>query len=432
MIHFITEGGDGNKELKTHRWFLPDGIRHHLEKIKDNNKKEELTKNHTTKEAWDHLNFILGEEKGIAYNEMKRIKNWFEKNKYATKTKQYELYGGEIMKTWVENQLNSATLIVKQHKEAQRAMGKKNAFIKAHDADRQTTATKADTKVPTYNPLTLNKQNRLKELSDIKEHKTVRITETQRKLINEVINGQMKSDFFNELDKYADSELFDTCEKLCRQYLGNPVDWGSSRKIYVIDDNIILKLAYNYKGVAQNKAEVESYMKTTKYKALFPTIYSYSKNYAYILAENVIPLDTLNATSPANGQLPADVEKCLGVTSNELENIFEAFQSSECYNQLHPEAFKHIYMNNNVYIKSEYNRVTVYDFIQEHMKENANFNLLMNYLFDNPILSNESVAYQNMGMTNRNGQPWVVILDNGWDGNTAEIYGFQNFGELNL
>ena len=28
----------GNKELKTHRWFIPDGVRHHLEKIKDNNK----------------------------------------------------------------------------------------------------------------------------------------------------------------------------------------------------------------------------------------------------------------------------------------------------------------------------------------------------------------------------------------------------------
>ena len=206
MVHFLTEGGDGNKELKTRRWFLPDGVRHHLEKIKDDNKKEELSKNHTTKEAWDHLVFILGEEKGISYNEMKRIKNWFDKNYNATKTKQYELYGGNIMKTWVENQLNSATLWVKKHKEAQRAMGKENAFIKPHEADRQNTVSKVDTSVPTYNPATLNKQNRLKELEDLKEQKTIIITESQRKQLLEVISGNMRSDFFQELDTYASVE----------------------------------------------------------------------------------------------------------------------------------------------------------------------------------------------------------------------------------
>lgn len=186
MIHFITEGGNGNKELKNRRWFLPDGVRHCLEKARDNNEKEKLSKNHTTKEAWDHLEFVLGEENGISYNEMKRIKNWFDKNQNATKTKQYELYGGEVMKTWVNNQLDSAELIVKQHKEAQKAMGKDNAFIKAHDADRQTTATKIDSKLPTYNPSTLNKQNKVKELSAIAETKIVRISEEQQRLLEDL------------------------------------------------------------------------------------------------------------------------------------------------------------------------------------------------------------------------------------------------------
>ena len=188
MIHFITEGGNGNRELKDRYWVLPDGVVHHLQKVKDDNDKESLTKNHTTKEAWDHLVYVLDKKDHLSYQEMKSIKNWFDKNTNSTKTKQYELYGGETMKNWVNNQLDSAVLLVKQHKEAQRAMGKDNAFLKAHEADRQNTATKVDTKVPTYNPLTLNKQNRLKELSVLKENKTVIITEEQEKLLKEKLN----------------------------------------------------------------------------------------------------------------------------------------------------------------------------------------------------------------------------------------------------
>ena len=272
MIHRITEGGNGNKELKSHRWFIPDGVRHHLEKVKDNNKKEELSKNHTTKEAWDHLEFILGEEKGISYNEMKRIKNWFDKNTNATKTKQYELYGGNIMKTWVESQLKSATLWVKKHKEAQRAMGKENAFIKPHEADRQNTVSKVDTKVPTYNPATMNKQNRLKELGELKENKTIIITEGQRKQLQEVISGQTKSNFFNELDTYASVGDFNSCMNLCDEYFGSHFGIGSSRAVYRIDDEKILKLAINERGVAQNKTEVESYNRTQMYKDIFPIV----------------------------------------------------------------------------------------------------------------------------------------------------------------
>ena len=423
MIHFITEGGNGNKELKTHRWFLPDGIRHHLEKIKDNNKKEELSKNHTTKEAWDHLVFILGEERGISYNEMKRMKNWFDKNKNAVKTKQYELYGGEIMKTWVENQLNSATLIVKQHKEAQRAMGKKNAFIKAHDADRQNTVTKVDTKVPTYNPLTLNKQNRLKELADIKEHKTVILSEKQKQKLNEVISGKLRTDFFNELETYASVDAYADCVKLCKQYFDAPLHNGSARTVFQMNDNTILKLAYNEKGIPQNKAEVEAYNKTQKYKGLFPIVYSYSPNYVYVIMENVLPLSELNTTSTHEGLPPDDIQQCLGVTPEEFERIISAVECCQSYNSIYINGLREMTIGG---------KMNLLDFINQHRQQNKNFDLLIAYLFDNPVLAKEAFCVENLGMTQRNGQPWIVILDNGWDGDTAEIYGYTNFGKLNI
>lgn len=414
MIHYITEGGDGNKELKTHRWFIPDGVRHHLEKIKDNNKKEELSKNHTTKEAWDHLEFILDSEKGITYNEMKRIKNWFDKNNNATKTKQYELYGGNIMKTWVESQLKSATLWVKKHKEAQRAMGKENAFIKPHEADRQNTVSKVDTKVPTYNPATLNKQNRLKELSDLKENKTIIITESQRKQLQEVISGQIKSDFFNELENYGSVEDFNTCVKLCWEYFGHPIALGSSRFVYSINDEQVLKLAINEKGILQNKTEVESYKKTTMYKDIFPIVFNYSPKYIYSISERVLELSDLDKTDDNR-----DFETCIGISERDFSHITKVITKFTNNNEINWDELK------------KYNN-SFMEWLERFMAKNKNLELLMCYLIENPQLAGESFQIDNMGMTKRNGKPWIVILDNGWNGDTAERYGYANFGELNV
>lgn len=424
MIHFITEGGNGNKELKTHRWFLPDGVRHHLEKIKDNNKKEELSKNHTTKEAWDHLVFILGEKRGISYNEMKRMKNWFDKNKNAVKTKQYELYGGEIMKTWVENQLNSATLIVKQHKEAQRAMGKKNAFIKAHDADRQNTVTKVDTKVPTYNPATLNKQNRLKELGDLKEQKTIIITESQRKQLLEAIGGNMRSDFFQELNTYASVEDYGDCFKLCRQYLGNVIGRGSSRAVFQLDDEKVLKLAMSERGIAQNKVEIDAYKQTTKFKDIFPQIFSVGYNNAYYISEYVLPLSMLDDSPQGDNYMVDDIYECLGIKDDLFYELLNYIEVHTHFGKLSYDEIKKAQFENT--------GMSVYDFIDTNMKQNVNFKQLMDYLLENPNLVRESFQTSNIGMAKRNGKPWIVILDNGWNGNTAKLYDQFDFGELNV
>jgi len=424
MIHYITEGGDGNKELKTHRWFIPDGVRHHLEKVKDNNKKEELSKNHTTKEAWDHLEFILGEEKGISYNEMKRIKNWFDRNSNATKTKQYELYGGDIMKTWVESQLKSATLWVKKHKEAQRAMGKENAFIKPHEADRQNTVSKVDTKVPTYNPATLNKQNRLKELGELKENKTIIITESQRKQLLEVISGNTRSDFFQELDTYASVEDYGDCFKLCRQYLGDAIGSGSSRTVFQLDDEKVLKLAMSERGMAQNKAEIDAYRRTTKFKDIFPQIFSVGYNNTYYISEYVLPLLTLDDSPQGDNYMIDDIYECLGIKDDLFYELIGYIIAFTNFGKISYDEIKKV--------PFQYTGMSVYDFIDTNMKQNANFKQLMNYLLENPNLAEEAFQYSNMGMTKRNGKPWIVILDNGWNGNTAKLYNQFDFGELNV
>ncbi len=179
---------DTNKALTNHiPWHLPPGVRSHLENVKKNNDKTKLTKNHTTKEAWDHLIDILemDNNNGIKTNEMKRIKHWFDTHYNSTNTKQYELYGGDVMKNWVNNQLNSARTLIKQQKEIEKAMGKQNTYKKSHDVDRQTTITKLIKSAPNYNPTSGNKLNRLKELSALNENinKIIVLNEEQIKNI---------------------------------------------------------------------------------------------------------------------------------------------------------------------------------------------------------------------------------------------------------
>lgn len=172
MIHFITE--DTNIRMTKHiPWRLPDGIKAVLLKTKKANERESLGGNHDTKEAWDHLNDILkmDSEGGISFNEMKRMKHWFDTHGNAKKTKQYELYGGDAMATWVNNQLESARRLERQRKEAEREAGKTNAFKKPHDADRSTRVTVIDNDTPTYNPATGNKQKRLRELTSLRENR---------------------------------------------------------------------------------------------------------------------------------------------------------------------------------------------------------------------------------------------------------------------
>ena len=271
----------------------------------------------------------------------------------------------------------------------------------------------------------MNKQNRLKELNGLKEQKIVIITESQKKQLLEVIGGDLRSDFFQELDTYASVEDYDDCFKLCRQYLGDDIGIGSSRCVFQLDDEKVLKLGMFEKGIAQNTVEINAYRQTTKYKDLFPRIFNVGYNNVYFITEYVIPLNTL-ANSPQGDKYMDDLYSCLGITEDTYMKLMEVIENavSNSNGRLKAEDLKTIPFNDT--------GMSVYDYMYRKMKQNTNFNLLMQYLLDNPSLAGESFNTSNMGMTKRNGKAWIVILDNGWDGDVAQLYSYKNFGDLNV
>ena len=122
---------EGNKELK-HRVFpLGDGIRKHLESTLASYNGDK------TVDGYKRLNNILSMKNGIAYNEMKRIKNFFDNYNGSDKSDEYILNGGDEMRTWVNNTLGLATKTIDDRKAALKAAGADNAYIKPHEKQRR-------------------------------------------------------------------------------------------------------------------------------------------------------------------------------------------------------------------------------------------------------------------------------------------------------
>lgn len=129
MIHILNEG---NKELKGRIFPLGKGIRKHLYNTLQNYNGDK------TIEGYKRLINLLNMENGVSYEEMKRLKNFFDNYQGTKKSYEYILNGGEPMQLWVNNTLNSATKAIHDFKQAKKEAGINNAFIKNHEKNRQT------------------------------------------------------------------------------------------------------------------------------------------------------------------------------------------------------------------------------------------------------------------------------------------------------
>lgn len=87
------------------------------------------------------------------------------------------------------------------------------------------------------------------------------------------------------------------------KYLGR----GSSRMVYEIDDEKVLKLAYNSKGVAQNQAEADWMLE--RY-GIFAEVYDMHPDYLWIEMEKAIPAKK------------SDFDRIYGGLSGKFNNFF--------------------------------------------------------------------------------------------------------------
>lgn len=141
---------DGNSELKNKKFVLPDGIRRFLTQTLTN------FKGNKNSVGYKRLNNLL-KMNGIEYNEMKRIKNFFDNFNGKEDSIEFQLNGGKAMQTWVNNTLSTATNAVKNFKNAKKEAGITNSFIKPHTKNRLTkNATKVTMVKPNFDKSTIS------------------------------------------------------------------------------------------------------------------------------------------------------------------------------------------------------------------------------------------------------------------------------------
>ena len=363
MLHIITE----NNDLKNRTFPLPDGVRKILQKTLDNYNGDK------TVDGYKRLNNILNMQT-ISYHELKRIKNFFDHYNGSDKSAEYILNGGEPMKTWVNNTLYTATKAIRDFKQAKKDAGISNAFIRSHSKDRQNKKNNKPTQVK-FNTNNVNK-NILNATSMKYENiiRTIVITEKQHKMLQEAADEHFS------LEELSAIQSFRGRFNYCTQHLGKHIGKGSSRATFQIDDEKVLKLAWNNKGMGQNITEMQTYT-----ASIFPNVYDYDENGKWIISEFVLP---------AKSQ---DFKHCFGMTFQQFASFISAsgkYRFGGRYWNAMPENEWISYLENNEEL-SEFD-----DYI-------GNYG---NHSFT-PV--GDMTRLCNYGLTHRNGEATIVLLDSG-------------------
>ena len=363
MLHIITE----NNDLKNRTFPLPDGVRKILQKTLDNYNGDK------TVDGYKRLNNILNMQT-ISYHELKRIKNFFDHYNGSDKSAEYILNGGEPMKTWVNNTLYTATKAIRDFKQAKKDAGISNAFIRSHSKDRQNKKNNKPTQVK-FNVNNVNK-NILNATSLKYENiiRTIVITEKQHKMLQEAADEHFS------LEELSAIQSFRGRFNYCTQHLGKHIGKGSSRATFQIDDEKVLKLAWNNKGMGQNITEMQTYT-----ASIFPNVYDYDENGKWIISEFVLP---------AKSQ---DFKHCFGMTFQQFASFISAsgkYRFGGRYWNAMPENEWISYLENNEEL-SEFD---------EYIGNYGNHSFT-------PV--GDMTRLCNYGLTHRNGEATIVLLDSG-------------------
>lgn len=269
--------------------------------------------------------------------------------------------------------------------------------------------------------------------------KIIKINESQKKRLFEAYREGFSFETLSILggDAFSDWRNWDEQYNYCVKWLGEPNGCGSSRCVFTLSDNIILKLAVSDAGIEQNKLEYKTY---NRYKSpLLARVYDADENFTYLVCENAVPAEDI------------DFEKIIGIPmgsywqQNSRQVKKYGSKGGDC-----DIGFNKYFDNLRDYIE-EYKGVTLYDVLsyleekyaindEEDNDEEENYeeefsdakeieevidnsewlSMLRDFIKETKI--SDLCNSVNYGMVNRNGKPTLVILDYGLNNDIWEKY----------
>ena len=207
------------------------------------------------------------------------------------------------------------------------------------------------------------------------KHMTIVITEKQQKMLQEAADEHFSLEELSAIPSFRGR--FD----YCTQHLGKHIGKGSSRATFQIDDEKVLKLAWNNKGIGQNMEERKTYT-----ASIFPQVYDYDENDKWLISEFVLP---------AKAQ---DFKHCFGMSFQQFASFLLA-----CANYRFGKRYWGA-MSQNEWLSYLTNNIDLSEF-DEYIGNYGNNNFT-------PV--GDMVRLCNYGLTQRDGEATIVLLDSGF------------------
>ena len=193
-------------------------------------------------------------------------------------------------------------------------------------------------------------------------------------------------------DDFAQIRSFSKRIAYCKERLGQHIGNGSSRTVYAIDDNKVLKIAKNNKGIAQNEVEYQSSL-DYHMGYMFPEVYEFDEqNLQWIVCER------------ARKPKVSDIQKICGVSYKQFCLYCLAFE----------QQYKH-----SRYFSVPKLTERDWEIIQNNETLDSFCQYIGNY---QPTSVSEIIRLNNLGIVTRNGNEELVIVDSGFNDDTAELY----------
>lgn len=171
----------------------------------------------------------------------------------------------------------------------------------------------------------------------------------------------------------------------CKQMMGFPIGRGSARIVFQIDDDKVLKLALNAKGIAQNEAESDW---GAQQYGIFPQIYRIADDYSWIVMEYVLPAKV------------QDFKYALGIDWKTFQKLILTIYSQYGGVWFHGD----------------------YDWLEDMRYKSDWVDSLDTYMRDYQPPYGDLTRLSSWGICSRDGATELVILDNGLNDDVAKLY----------
>lgn len=251
--------------------------------------------------------------------------------------------------------------------------------------------------------------------------KTIKLNENQVKRLFKEGRDEFSLAFLNSLKTLRQKYEY------CIEHLGQPLGKGIGRVVFEIGDGEVIKLALpsdTIEGRTQNKNEYLIYEKLGKKYSIFTRVYQHSKNFSWITSEKVLqfhPQDSMQLLGIPYSSNNFDVmcmRKNIVKRGIDTSITYDEYPKQEPFgkmNGIEPTLSGFINWcgdiadaHHNGDLPWDVDRDNVY---YELIKRNKWCEEFYNFMHETD--GETDIHVDNLGLTMRNGEPYLVILDSG-------------------